>query len=84
MCPSHPLVISLDNWVYILDFLVKYISIPYHVKFAVLVESGGDNEGGDAAGGEGEIRVDYGSLLVVSGGQGGIKARPVDPQEQGS
>ena len=45
------------------------------------VDEGGHGEGDDAAGGQGEVGVEHGAVLVVARGQGAVEARPEHPQE---
>ena len=65
--------------------LVREPSPPtHHVELGLAADEGGHGEGDEAAGGEGQIRVDDGAVLVVAGGEGAVEARPVHPQEDGA
>ena len=43
-----------------------------------------DGESGDDGSGQRQVGVDDGRLLSGWHGQGGVEARPVDPQEEGT
>ena len=60
--------------------------IPYqtnHFELRPAADECRDGECDEAASGEREIRVDDGSMLVISRGKGSVEARPVHPQEDG-
>ena len=56
----------------------------HHVELGLATDEGGHGEGDEAAGGEGQVRVDDGPVLVIAGSQGAVEARPVHPQEDGA
>ena len=67
-----------------LEPVTHTLSLPHHVKLAVLVHQTGDGEGRNTAGGQGEICVEHSSVLGILHSQRRVKARPEHPEKHGA
>ena len=76
-----PVVPNSTNTSNYLKTIHKTFFKNYHVELVFVGDERWDGEGDEAAGGEREVRVDDGAVLVVLGRQGRVKRRPVQPQE---